>query len=165
MRILIINSSPDTSEMLEEFFLMQGWTTAVCLLKPLREGILTGGELMATYRPDAILLDVAIPYEANWSIVHQLRNDADVTCPIVVTTTNEAAIRRLISVDERILEVIGKPYDLSQLHESVLAAVTGSDAPYGVPKTDRRSGDRRVRERRARSQLSEGGNAADPRSS
>ncbi len=155
MRILIINSSPDTTDMLEEFFLIQGWTTAACPLKPLREGTLTGGGLMATYRPDAIVLDVAIPYEANWSVVQQLREDADVTCPIVVTTTNEAAIRRLIAVDERILEVVGKPYDLGQLHESVLAAVTGSDAPYGVPKNDRRAADRRVKERRAQSHSSD----------
>ena len=71
MRILIINSSPDTADMLEEFFLIQGWTTAVCPLKPLREGTLTGGGLMTMYRPDAIVLDVAIPYEANWSIVQR----------------------------------------------------------------------------------------------
>jgi DNA-binding response OmpR family regulator len=161
MRILIINSSPDTSDMLEEFFLVQGWTTAVCPLRPLREGAMPGAGLMATYRPDAILLDVAIPYEANWLIVQQLRNDTDVTCPIVVTTTNEAAVQRLISVDERILEIIGKPYDLNQLHESVLAAVTGSDAPYGLPKTDRRVADRRVRERRARPHSSDDQTADD----
>ena len=72
-----------------------------------------------------------------------------------MTTTNEAAIRRLIAVDERILEVVGKPYDLGQLHESVLAAVMGSDAPYGVPKNDRRAADRRVKERRAQSHSSD----------
>jgi DNA-binding response OmpR family regulator len=147
MRVLVINSAPDTYEMLEAYFQRHGWHTDVALLKDLRDGTVSGASLMSTYRPDAILLDVAIPYEPNWAILQRLRDDPAVTCPVVVTTTNEAAIRRLLGVQERILEVIGKPYDLDLLHDAVLSAVTGSEMPQSVPKTERRVGDRRVQQR------------------
>lgn len=148
MRLLIINSSPDTCEMLEEFFQCEGWDTAIMPLKPLRDQLLTGRDLMLTHRPDAILGDVAIPYEANWTTLQRLRQDPAVTVPVIITTTNEAVVRRLVGPGERLQEVVGKPYDLRQLQDAILIAMAGSDAPRPLPKVERRHGERRVRDRR-----------------
>jgi DNA-binding response OmpR family regulator len=160
MRILIINSSEDTCEMLEEYFRRHGWHTATCMLKPLREGTLSGAALMEIYQPDAILLDVAIPYERNWRTVQQLREDPNVTCPIVVTTSNAAVMRRLVPTDAHIQEIVGKPYDLDQLRQIFLRAIAGTGTAEGVPDVDRRrGGNRRVHERR------DGSSRRDPDSS
>jgi DNA-binding response OmpR family regulator len=148
MRLLIINSSPDTCDMLEAFFQREGWTTIVAPARELREHRVSGRDLMAEHRPDVILMDVAIPYDSNWRASQELRADPAVVVPIVVTTTNEAALRSLVGPDERIQEIVGKPYDLYQLHEAVLAAISGIDAPRALPKVERRLGDRRLRDRR-----------------
>jgi DNA-binding response OmpR family regulator len=148
MRLLIINSSPDTCEMLEEFFQREGWETAVMPLRPLREQVLTGHDLMTSHHPDAILGDVAIPYEANWVTLQRLRQDPAVTVPVVITTTNEAVVRRLVGPEERLQEVVGQPYDLDQLQDAILTAMARADSPRPLPKVERRHGDRRVRDRR-----------------
>jgi len=148
MRILILNSSPDTCEMLADYFAGQGWQALTGPVKPLRTGDMTSEALMATYRPDAIVLDIAIPYEANWSVGQRLRDDPHITCPVVVTTTNERVVRHLVGVDEPIQEVVGEPYDLDRLHQTVLGAVMGSRAPEVRPSADRRGTERRVRDRR-----------------
>jgi DNA-binding response OmpR family regulator len=148
MRLLIINSSPDTCDMLEAFFQGEGWVTAVASSKALREHEITGRDLMAAHRPDAILIDVAIPYETNWAASQELRSDPEVVVPIVLTTTNEAVLRRLVGPDERIQEIVGKPYDLQQLQEAILAAIAGIEEPRALPKVERRLSERRVRDRR-----------------
>ena len=61
MRVLILNSSVDTFEMLQEYFSFQGWETATCAMKPLREAQMTGAALMATYQPDVIVADPRCP--------------------------------------------------------------------------------------------------------
>jgi DNA-binding response OmpR family regulator len=147
MRVLILNSSVDTFEMLQEYFSFQGWETATCAMKPLREAQMTGAALMATYQPDVIVADLALPYEANWAAIQRLRNDPHATCPFVLTTTNEAAVRQLLGVQEPILELLGKPYDLTALRDAVLRAFRGEPAP-SPPDTDRRNAERRRGDRR-----------------
>lgn len=137
--------------MLATYFAGQGWQPLTSLLKPLRTGDVTAEALMAAFQPDAILLDVGIPYEENWSALQRLRHDPNITCPVIVTTTNEQALRQLVGVEERIQQVIGKPYDLDQLHHMVLAAIMGSREPALMPSADRRGPDRRVRDRRSSS--------------
>jgi DNA-binding response OmpR family regulator len=154
MRLLILNSSIDTCDMLEEYFRRDGWETAILALKAVREGTVTGKDLITMYQPDAILFDVAIPYDTNWSALQLLRNNPDVTCPIIVTTTNESAVRRMAGIEERVQEIVGKPYDLDRLQDAIVTALARIDLPRFAPKADRRAGERRVRERRMRSNRS-----------
>jgi DNA-binding response OmpR family regulator len=147
-RILILNASPDTCEMLEEYFRDRGWDPACAPTRALREGSVAGAELVRQYQPAVIVFDVAIPYEANWAVAQRLRDDPDVTCPIVVTTTNEMAVRRLIGVEARVHEVVGKPYDLDQLYAAVSRELTGEPAATLLPHIERRRGERRQADRR-----------------
>jgi CheY-like chemotaxis protein len=150
-RLLILNASADTCEMLEEFFRSREWNAVSVAVRDLRDGRITPAELIRTHAPDAMLVDVAIPYEANWALVQRLRDDPDVPCPIVLTTTNEAAVRRLVGARERVHEIIGKPYDLELLHDAVVRAV-GNEAPVvAPPEADRRAGERRASDRRGAS--------------
>jgi DNA-binding response OmpR family regulator len=137
--------------MLQNYFRMQGWAASVVPARMVRDGSITPEALIAGHHPDAILFDVALPYEENWSALQALRNSPHVTCPIVVTTTNEAIVRRLTGTEESILEVVGKPYDLEQLFSSVNAAVHGEGPAHPRDVPDRRVADRRVGERRSSS--------------
>jgi DNA-binding response OmpR family regulator len=151
MRILILNSSPDTCEMLEAYFRLQGWEPFTCLLKQVRDTTLSGAALIASYQPSVIVIDVTIPYDANWSAVQGLRADPEVTCPIIVTTTNEGALRRLIGVEDDVVEIFSKPYDLDQLKHAMIVAVGGSDVTPLSRSDERRREERRVSDRRHRS--------------
>jgi DNA-binding response OmpR family regulator len=150
-RLVILNASRDTCEMLEEYFRSRGWEPVSVATRDLRDGATTPAELIAAWKPDVMLVDVAIPYEENWALVHRLRADSAVTCPTVVTTTNEAAVRRLVAPREPIYEIVGKPYDLDRLHDALLRELSGTPAGDTRPTLERRIGDRRGSERRSAS--------------
>jgi DNA-binding response OmpR family regulator len=66
-------------------------------------------------QPDAIIWDIAPPYDRNWSLFRLVR--AAVSCPIVVTTTNQARLAEIIGPDNNAIELVGKPYDLELIVE------------------------------------------------
>jgi DNA-binding response OmpR family regulator len=160
-RILVLNASNDTCDMLETFFRAHGWETAAAATAPLRAGTASVEDLIAAHRPDAIVLDVAIPYEENWELAQRLRHHPAVSCPIILTTTNEAVLRRLVGVQEPLYEIVGKPYDLDQLHSAVLRELQHEGERPAPPGVERRQGDRRHGDRRT--SLSQEPDAAEDR--
>jgi len=131
--------------MLQEYFTLEGWQTVSLLARELRDREMTIHALMAQ-QPDAIVFDVSIPYEANWTTVQRLRQDPQLRCPIIVTTTNEAALRRLVGAGA--IEIVGKPYDLARLRDTVVAALDPREHADAGPSDERRVKDRRERDRR-----------------
>src|SRR4051812_6857274 len=158
-RLVILNASQDTCEMLEEYFRSRGWEPVSVATRDLRDGATTPAELIAACKPDVMLVDVAIPYEENWALVQRLRADSAVTCPTVVTTTNEAAVRRLVAPREPIYEIVGKPYDLDRLHDALGGGVSGAAAGGTRTTLERGLGGRRGGGR-GRGVDGEGGEAA-----
>ena len=152
-RVLIVDSSTDTLDLLVEYFTFKNWQAHGVRASQVRSGEIDAGSLVATHAPDAIIFDVAIPYDVYWGTCHGLMIDPRVRCPIVITTTNEAALRRITGTTEPILEIIGKPYDLQRLFERVEVAV-------GLRADDRVAGDHRERRRAERRQ----GERRSPRS-
>jgi len=121
-RVLIVDGSPDTTDLLVEYFTFKKWR-ATGMLAPQVQSDIDAGTLVGTYAPDAIIFDVAIPYDVYWNTCRAVMSDPRVHCPVIVTTTNEWALRRITCSTHPAMDIIGKPYDLERLFERVEAAV------------------------------------------
>ena len=147
-RVLVFDASPDTSDMLVEYFEYHGWTATAVNAHAVRRGDVDGAEIVQVHRPDAIVFDIALPYEEYWDVCRKLRADPRVRCPIVMTTTNVAALHRLTGAHEAAIEIVGKPYDLELLRAALSVAI-GQRVPATTHDVERRMFDRRAGDRRS----------------
>jgi DNA-binding response OmpR family regulator len=123
MVIAVFNTSEDTTDMLRHYFEHKGFVVVTAFTHALRDGKTDLEALMRQYQPVAIVYDIALPYEQNWRLCEQIRSSpACAGVPFVITTTNEAQVRKVAGT-EPVLEIVGKPYDLDQLVERVRRAI------------------------------------------
>jgi CheY-like chemotaxis protein len=147
LSVLVLNSSADTREMLHAYLSARGMAVSTSDLPLIRKGVIDGGRLVAGLSPDVIVIDIAPPYEVNWHAYLDLRRDPLVRCPIVVTTTNERVLSEIVGA-AGVIELVGKPYDLGQLHEAVVRAAALGTGTEDRLDDERRTGDRRRGDRR-----------------
>jgi|tagenome__1003787_1003787.scaffolds.fasta_scaffold19124690_2 DNA-binding response OmpR family regulator len=126
MVVAIFNTSEDTTDMLRHLFEHEGFVVVTAFTHDIRDGHVDLEALMRQYRPDVIVYDIAIPYEPNWRLFESIKaSPACQAVPFVLTTTNEAQVRK-IAGDAPLLELVGKPYDLDRLLDKVKAAIPSS---------------------------------------
>jgi CheY-like chemotaxis protein len=155
IRALIMDSSADTLELLRQYLEFHGFEVETCNLARLRHEDADVAEAIVRARPDVVVFDIALPYETNWAMCSSLRRDPRVTVPFVLTTTNRAVVERLTGARD-VIEILGKPYDLEQFAQAVVAAVRNGQEPSAAGGSrdearggaDRRVGDRRRNNRR-----------------
>jgi DNA-binding response OmpR family regulator len=124
-RIGIVNGLPDTLEMLEIALQQDGFETVAVLARDVREGNIDLPTLARSHRLAAIVYDIAIPYEANWKFLQRLQGSHGAELPpIVLTTTNLRGIADFAG-SRRVVEILGKPYDLGELVKAVRLAILG----------------------------------------
>src|SRR3954449_9127802 len=122
--IAVFNTSEDTTDMLRELFQHAGFVAVTAFTHDLRDNKVDLESLMRQYRPAVIVYDIALPYEANWQLCQRIRSSP--VCkgvPFVLTTTNVAQVRK-VAGPEPLIEIVGKPYDLELLLQSVERAAT-----------------------------------------
>jgi DNA-binding response OmpR family regulator len=123
MVVAVFNTSEDTTDMLRHLFEHHGFVVVSAFTHDIRDGHVDLEAMVRQHRPAVIVYDIAIPYEENWRLFKNIRTSpACDGLPFVLTTTNEAHVRK-IAGDEPVLELVGKPYDLDQLVAKVKAAV------------------------------------------
>jgi CheY-like chemotaxis protein len=113
--VAVINTSPDTVDMLRMAFEYEGFVAVSAMTFDIRDGKLHFDSFLALHRPDVVVYDIALPYQANWQLFRHLRETSQLRdLPVVLTTTNAAHVRPLTG-GEPVHEVVGKPFDLQQL--------------------------------------------------
>ena len=118
--VAIFNSSPDTVDMLREVLHHAGITAVSAFTFDIRDGQVDLEGFIRQHQPGAIVYDVAPPYEPNWQLYQHLRSTPALAhCRFVVTSTNAEHVRALAGRDERIYEIVGKPYDLGEIVQAV----------------------------------------------
>jgi DNA-binding response OmpR family regulator len=140
--VAILDSDPDTTEMLQVALEAAHFVVATGSLHEFRSGTEDLFAFLDRTRPDVILYDLSPPYEANWAFLQRARqNPTFARCGLVITTTNKRAVEKLVSLP--VVEIFGKPYDLDVLTTAVRTATA---PPSTVDSDDdRRLGrDRRI---------------------
>jgi CheY-like chemotaxis protein len=129
LTLLLLNGHSDTIQLLSDWFGALGAIVHHSRTLDLCGNLDTGGTMLQTLRPDAILFDLAVPYERNWECFKRLQSIGlfgDI--PIILTTVNRAALERLVGPTDS-FEIIGTPHDLWQLQDLVEWRITGKHSP------------------------------------
>lgn len=114
--VAVINTSPDTIELLRLTLQPAGIITVSAFTYEIRDGKIDLNAFMAAHRPKVIIYDVAPPYDANWRFLQHLRaNPAVQGVRWVITSTNPVHVEKLAGKDEQVHEIVGKPYDLDRI--------------------------------------------------
>ena len=124
--LAIINTSPELVELLRGAAEDAGYRTVVGWVPEFREGRQDLAAFLREHEPDAVLWDIALPYEENWRYVQGVRARGIMRdCPLVLTTTNKRVLEELVGPTDT-LELIGKPFDLNELFAAVARTLQGS---------------------------------------
>lgn len=121
--VAVFNTSPDTVEMLRAILQHSGFLVASAFTYDIRDGRVDLQTFMRQNRAAVIVYDIAPPYEANWALFQHVRADPALEhCRFVITSTNASEVQKLAGRDERIYEIVGKPYDLDLIVRAVKEA-------------------------------------------
>jgi CheY-like chemotaxis protein len=124
--VAVINTSEETAEVLREVLEEEGFTPVVAYIVDFKRGRANLAEFFATYRPAAVLYDIALPYIENWNFFqeHVLGGRFLPTECFVITTANKSILDVLVGPTPTI-ELIGRPFDLESIVQAVRRVVSG----------------------------------------
>jgi DNA-binding response OmpR family regulator len=123
--VAIFNASDDTVEMLKVLLSERGYRAVSGRVDDVKSGELDFIAYLETHRPDAIIWDIAPPYDRNWNFFKLLRSVGPLeNCSIVLTTTHKQHLDSLAGEQTGAMEIIGKPYDLGVIVDAVSAGIT-----------------------------------------
>ena len=122
--VAIFNASDDTVEMLKVLLTEEGYRAVSGEVDEVKSGELDFIAFLKKHRPDAIIWDIAPPYDRNWKFFQLLRSVSPLDqCPIVLTTTHKQNLDSLAGQDTGAIEIVGKPYDLQVIAQAVSRAI------------------------------------------
>lgn len=123
--VAVINTSDEVVNLLTTFLEMEGYRSASAFVSDFREGRADLSAFIQQYSPRAIIWDIAIPYEENWSFFRSCIEKGLIDLrTVVVTTTNKRVLDELVGPNPA-HELIGKPYDLDELADALRRALAG----------------------------------------
>jgi CheY-like chemotaxis protein len=121
--VAIFNSSDDIIDMLRMLIEQAGFAAVAGHVDDIRSGSLDLKNFVEQHDPLVIVYDVAPPYDRAWQFLQHLRARPPLAGrQFVITTTHAGHVRELIGRDEKVYEIVGKPFDLDQIVQAVKEA-------------------------------------------
>ena len=125
--IAILDDEPDITQLLATYFAASGFRVT-----QLHNG---AGlmELMASAKPDLVLLDLGLPGEDGFAIARRLREHW--ACGLVIVTGRGDAVDKVVGLEIGADDYVTKPFDLRELLARVKAVLrrTQGNSPDNVP--------------------------------
>jgi len=134
--VAVFNSNDDVVEMLRIALEMEGFIVVSAHVDEIRRGRVAIVDLIQQHSPDVIIYDVVPPYEHSWRFLEHLRADPSMEGrEWVITSTNpqRAGEPDNASDTDRVLEIIGKPYDIREIVRAVKAAAARREGKTEAP--------------------------------
>src|SRR5688500_18763416 len=104
--VAIFNASDDTLEMMTTALSQRGYRALNGYADVVKSGEMDFVAFMATQKPDAVIWDIAPPYDRNWHFFKLLRTSHLFDrCGIVLTTTHKEHLDELAGQDTGALEI------------------------------------------------------------
>jgi len=123
--LLLLNSHGDTVELLNDWFGALGALVHHARCLDLCARLDDAKKLVETIRPDAVLFDLAVPYDRNWTCFQRLEQTGLFgAIPIVLTTPNRRALDQIVGPKDA-FEILGTPHDLWKLQDLIQARIGG----------------------------------------
>lgn len=127
--VCVVNTSPDTVELLRIVLENAGFMVLSTYTWDLRTAKVDIEAIMRQYAPRLIIYDVAPPYDKNWrEFVTTAAMPALAGVNFLITSTNEKRLREVAGEEQKVYEIVGKPYDLGLLVQAVKDAI-GNPVP------------------------------------
>ena len=122
--VAIINTSPDTVELLRIVLENAGFVVISAYTHELRVGKVDMESLVRQYSPEVVIYDIAPPYDKNWrQFLITTEMPALDGIKFIITTTNAKHVKEIAGADQTVYEIVGKPYDLDRLVQAVKDAI------------------------------------------
>ena len=132
--VALINSSPDVVDMIRITMEHAGIVLVSAMTHEVRDGEVDIEAFVRQHDPQVILYDIAPPYEANWLLFQHISAMASLRDRhFIITTTNERQVQGMAG-DQRLYEIVGKPYDLQRLADAVKEALASRRTPGSSPR-------------------------------
>jgi CheY-like chemotaxis protein len=121
--VAVVNTSPDTIDVLRRVLHHAGFIVVTGYVHDIRDGKLDLEAFMRQHDPTVVVYDISVPYDDQWRFfLHVRRSPSCQHRQFVITTTNAAQVSRLAGREDKVYEVVGKPYDLDQIVMAVKEA-------------------------------------------
>ena len=125
--VAIINTSPDTVDLLKGALERAGFLVVSTYTHAIRGGEVDLEAFLRTHQPKVIVYDLAPPYERNWVFFEHLRQTTLRDCRFVLTSVNTRHVERLVRDDQRVYEVVGHTDDLDAVIQATREAARARD--------------------------------------
>ena len=122
--VAVINTAEETARVLTDLLEDEGFASVVAYVVDFKQGRQDLKAFFATYRPRAVIYDVALPYIENWNFFRNHILGAKLLpeeC-FVLTTANKTILDLLVGPTPT-FELVGRPFDLEAIMVAVRRAV------------------------------------------
>ena len=124
LTVAIFNASDDTVEMLSVLLSVRGYVAIAGEVDKVKSGEIDFVAFINRHQPDALIWDIAPPYDRNWHFCKIIRALRPLErCAIVLTTTHLRHLNELAGEAVDAIELVGKPYDLTAIVDAVERAI------------------------------------------
>jgi CheY-like chemotaxis protein len=118
--VAIVNTSPDTIELLRQPLERAGFVVVSCYTYDIRDGKVDFQAFLDMHHPQVIAYDIAVPYTKNFRLYEHIRSIPAVEhTNFVLTSTNARVVQKLVGRDDKVYEVIDRKEDLDRIIQAI----------------------------------------------